>query len=43
MPSSTATAVPMIGASGKPIPKLTAKWEMTNPDTPANMSCTTEI
>ena len=43
IPSSTATAMPMIGASGNPIPKLTAKWEMTNPATPARVNCTTEI
>ena len=43
IPSTSAAAVPMMSAKGKPIPALTAKCEMVKPDTPARESWTTEI
>src|ERR1700733_11723744 len=42
-PRMTATTTPASGARGKPIPALTARCEIVNPDTPASVSCTTEI
>ena len=43
MPSTSAAAVPRMSAMGKPMPALTARCEIVNPDTPASESCTTEI